>query len=234
MRVVTFASTKGGVGKSTMAALTVDSLLRKGELVRIMDFDPQGSFLTWAEAVLPEWPNLKISEPQLGDEASFKQLYDELVGVTEEEADWLIIDTAGQDHFRQHPALAISDLVICPSGAVRSELIGVQKTAAYLQIALNQVDPDIDPLDMLRVLFQRQNGFPDKTMIAMHEILENHFGIVGEFHRSSAITSFLGNGVSTEQAIKISRAEKKDPKPFVKIQEAADQFTENLKVEFNG
>lgn len=234
MHVITFASTKGGVGKSTMAAITTDSLLRKGYSVRAIDVDPQGNFRNWAEAAQPEFKNLTVTQPKRGNDATFHEMYDELVDIFEEETDWVIIDTAGQDHFRQHPALAISDLVICPSGPVKIELVGVQKTVAYLKIALEQVDPDLDPMDILRILYQKPNGFPDKTMRTMREVLYKHFGVVDEFHQSSAIKNFVGEEKTTDQAIAALKSDGKDPKSFIKIQEAADRLTTSIMEQFNG
>lgn len=233
MQVVSFASTKGGVGKSTMAALTTDSLIRKGHSVRVIDLDPQYNLQSWAEAVKPRNANLIVSEPQLDETASFIELYNELVEIFEDETDWVIIDTAGKDSAQQHPALAISDLVVCPSGPVENELIGVQKTVEYLRIALSNVAPDVDPMDMLRVLYQEPIGFPDKSMLTFKEVLYQHFGVIDKIHRSSAITSFLGDRVTTAEAIEAAKAEKRSPKSFEKIQTAMDRFTTSLKEQFD-
>ena len=51
MKILTFASTKGGVGKSTTATLVADSLLRRGETVRLVDFDEQNSVSKWAQPI---------------------------------------------------------------------------------------------------------------------------------------------------------------------------------------
>ena len=234
MNIISFASTKGGVGKSTMSAIVTDSLLRNQKTVRFIDLDPQGTTQRWAEAVGTTNTGLKISEPTLGKDAAFAELYNELLGLCEDETDWVIIDTPGQDHFRQPPALAVSDVVICPSGPIESELVGVQKTLKYLEFALEQVDPKLDPMDHLRVLYQKPNGFPDTQALTMREVLFNHFGVIGEFHNSAAIGGFLARGMTTTETIASLTDEGKSTQPIKKIQEAADRFTRELEDQING
>ena len=234
MIIVSFASTKGGVGKSTMAAIVTDSLLRKGRSVRMIDLDPQGTAQRWAENIVRTNTSLKISEPKLGREADFVDLYNELLELSENETDWVVIDTPGQDHFHQPPALAASDVVICPSGPIESELIGVQKTLKYLEHALKRIDPELDPMDHLRILYQKPIGFPDAQGLTMREVLFEHFGVIGEFHQSSAIAGFLAKAMTTTESIAALATEGKSAKPIEKIQQAADRFTQELEDQING
>ncbi len=48
--VYSFLNQKGGVGKTTLAIHTADALSRQGKRVLLVDADPQGSALDWAES----------------------------------------------------------------------------------------------------------------------------------------------------------------------------------------
>ena len=229
MQVIAFASTKGGVGKSTVAALATDGFLRNGGTVRVIDCDPQGTLRKWAVPVAERNDRLRLSAIDLEDDATFAHYYNAMLEAFAEETDWVLIDTAGSDDFKQLAALAISDLVICPSGPIEAELLGVQKTVAYLEVALREVESDADPLDMLRVLYQRPNGFANAQMTEMRELIFSHFGAVDELHHSGAIASFLGRKMTSEESI----AAGLDAKPFRKMQEAADRLVANLKGQFD-
>jgi|TARA_R100000935_G_scaffold19574_1_gene37580 cellulose biosynthesis protein BcsQ len=229
MRVITFASTKGGVGKSTLAALCADGLLRQGDTVRLIDLDPQGTLTKWAEPVAQRSPDLQVSQMAVTHPASFAHHYNALVAALEEETDWVIIDTAGSDDVRQLAALAICDLVISPSGPVEAEVMGVQKTLRYLETALREIGSTVPPMDMLRVVYQRPNGFPNAEMHVMRELIYTHFGAVDEIHQSAAITSFLGRRMTTQETITSSS----DPAPFLKMQTAADRLTQSLRGQFD-
>ena len=43
MSLICFASPKGGVGKTTLAANVADAMRRQGRRVLVMDFDPQNT-----------------------------------------------------------------------------------------------------------------------------------------------------------------------------------------------
>lgn len=233
MKVITFASTKGGAGKSTIAAITIDSFLRAGESVRVIDFDKQASLKKWASSVEERTPLITVSKIEDLNDAKFADYYNKLVDIFEDETDWVVIDTAGSDDFRQLAALAISDLVLCPSGPVEDELLGVQKTVQYLKAALDQVAPEDDPMDMLRVIYRQPIGFIDAQMSVMREVLFDHFGVVGTIHHASAITSFISKKETTDEAIAALKQAKKDPKSLKKIQDAADKIANSLRETFD-
>ena len=229
MNIVTFASTKGGVGKSTSAAIFVDSLIRSGQTVRALDFDDQGNFRKWVTGVAPRFLNLTFSEIEGRKDAGFLHYYNALVELFEDETDWVVMDTKGTDDPRQPAALAISDLVIAPSGPIENELAGVSKITEYLRLALKQSDPDVDPLDILRVLYRQPAGFVDRMMAIQREVLFEHFGVISEIHYSGALGSFLGHRKSTDEVIADMKAQKLSITPLHRVQEAADRLVANIK-----
>lgn len=234
MYVVTIASTKGGVGKSTLAAVIIDGFLRTNASVRVVDFDKQRSVKKWATPIAERNPNLKYSEIETIPNGEFKDYYNALLDVIEDETDWVIIDTAGADDHRQLAALAASELVLCPSGPVEDELMGVQKTVEYLKAALEMISEDTDALDMLRVIYRKPIGFPDSNMNAMREVLFSHFGVVDEIHHAGAMTSFLGQKQTTDEIIKDMLANNKNPKSIEKVQVASDRIAASLEESLNG
>lgn len=229
MRVIAFASTKGGVGKSTAAAIAADGILRAGGTVRLIDLDPQGTLAKWARPISERNDALRLSRVEPKDDATFAHRYNAMLAEFEDETDWVLIDTAGTDDARRLAALAIADLVVCPSGPVEAELLGVQKTLHHLDLALKEAGSDADAAGMLRVLYRRPNGFPNAEMNRMRELIFGHFGAVDEIHHSSAIASFLGRRITTDEAIRDGA----DPGPFLKIQDAADRLTASLKGQFD-
>lgn len=229
MNIVTFASTKGGVGKSTSAAIFVDSLIRSGQTVRALDFDDQGNFRKWVTGVAPRFPNLTFSEIEGRKDAGFLHYYNALVELFEDETDWVVMDTKGTDDPRQPAALAISDIVIAPSGPIENELAGVSKITEYLRLALKQSDPDVDPLDILRVLYRQPAGFVDRMMTIQREVLFEHFGVISEIHYSGALGSFLGHRKSTDEVIADMKEQKLSITPLHRVQEAADRLVANIK-----
>lgn len=54
--VISFLNQKGGVGKTTLAIHTADAISRKGHRVMLIDADPQGSALDWANSRQSESP----------------------------------------------------------------------------------------------------------------------------------------------------------------------------------
>ena len=55
-RIVSIASQKGGVGKTTVAMLLADWLHNEGKSVKVLDLDPQASAQKWQSRSLAEFP----------------------------------------------------------------------------------------------------------------------------------------------------------------------------------
>ena len=234
MRILTFASTKGGVGKSTTAALVADSLLRRGDTVRLVDFDEQNSVSKWAGEICERNENLRLTEFKLPRDATVPDYYNLMLDEFEDETDWVVIDTKGADDAKQLAALAICDLVLAPSGPIDDEVTGIEKTLGYFRMALAATgEEDTDPKSMLRVIYQRPAQFPNEVMLGYEHVIHDHYGAVEGLHRSSTISTFIGNKMTTDEAIELAKSEKRDTKAFKKIQQAADRLTDEIIGEFD-
>ena len=111
MPVITIASTKGGVGKSTLAVNLSAQFAKQGHDVALLDADPQGSAFKWntvRQAVIDE--GVKLS-PIFVASVQGQTLLD----LSKEKADqgyYVFIDSAGVDNQSTRSALVRSDYVL--------------------------------------------------------------------------------------------------------------------------
>lgn len=105
--LVTLAGQKGGGGKSTIAVNLAAEWLRRGRRVLLVDADPQGSALTWAE-VAAERGHEAPAVVALGD--NIRQALAGLAGGYE----IVVVDTAGRQSARLAGALALADVALLP------------------------------------------------------------------------------------------------------------------------
>lgn len=107
MTVVSFASPKGGAGKSTSALLLATAVARSGTSVAIIDADPNGAQVDWAQMAGPV-ENLTVLADSKED-----TIIDtvERVAAT---ADLTIVDIAGAAQMLASDVMSRSDLVIIP------------------------------------------------------------------------------------------------------------------------
>lgn len=233
MNILTLASTKGGVGKSTTAALIADSLFRRGDTVALVDFDIQGSVTNWAVPVSERNERIELLELDVPHDASVADCYNMMLEKFDEDTDWIIIDTKGGDDARQIAALAICDLVLSPCGAEKNEVTGVEKTLAYFKEGLKATgDDDTDPKSLLRVIYQKDAQILTTQMRAYEELIQKHYGALSGVHRSTTIRSFLGNEMTSDEAIADAKADGRSFASLVKMQEAADRLTATIIGEF--
>lgn len=128
-KVLTLATSKGGVGKSTLARNLAAHWLNIGHKVAIIDADPQGSIIGRHD---PEGALSKlkvIAEP----EENVSNVIDEIKGLYSH----IIVDTGGFRNRTTIRALVKSDLALIPLKASSDDVAGALETHALIQ-ELNQ------------------------------------------------------------------------------------------------
>lgn len=107
MPIISFASPKGGSGKTTAALLLATEIAQKGISVTIIDADPENYIHSWSK--LPDKPaNLKIIKSPKEN-----TIIDDIHRASEESS-FVIIDLEGTANMLVAYAMSMSDLVIIP------------------------------------------------------------------------------------------------------------------------
>jgi chromosome partitioning protein len=102
-------SPKGGVGKTTAAAILGATLAERGETVVMVDADPNQPLKHWASRQIALPANLTVYE-----DVTESSMLDE-VERGQAAARWVIIDVEGSKNLAVSYAVASSDLVIIPT-----------------------------------------------------------------------------------------------------------------------
>jgi chromosome partitioning protein len=104
--VISFLNQKGGVGKTTLAIHTAAALVRKGRRVMLIDADPQGSALDWANSRQAESPFPIVGLPKAS-------LHKELPQISHG-YDAVVIDGTPRVYDVARSAIMASHLVLIP------------------------------------------------------------------------------------------------------------------------
>jgi chromosome partitioning protein len=108
MRILTFASAKGGTGKSTLAAHLAVEAERLGHgPVALVGADPQGSLAAW-------WNSRQAEAPQFAA-VDIPQLATQLVALERQDIALVVIDTPPALTGVIARAIAVADLVCIPA-----------------------------------------------------------------------------------------------------------------------
>lgn len=104
--VFSFLNQKGGVGKTTLAVHTADALARWGRRVMLVDADPQGSALDWANSRQSEAPFPIIGLPKASLHKELPQIGHGYAAV--------VIDGTPRVYDVARSAIMASDVVLIP------------------------------------------------------------------------------------------------------------------------
>lgn len=145
MPIITIASTKGGVGKSTIAVNIATQLQKNGIRVALLDGDPQGSVTKWnlvREAVIQDGVNLpSIFVASAQGESLLSIALDK-----SQQGYWVIIDSAGVDNTVTRQTLLKTDYILtlsAPSPLDLWEIDTLLKMVQSLERAQNRRVPVI-------------------------------------------------------------------------------------------
>ena len=139
MDVVTLYSTKGGCGKTTLAAhLAVEAEKQGGGAVAVIDADPQASLARW-------WNSRKAATPAF-IQTTLADMPAQLAVLRAAGVRLVLIDTPGADVSHSRSILRLSDLVVIPSrpspldlGTLGSTVGAVEDEGRPLMFVLNAV-----------------------------------------------------------------------------------------------
>jgi chromosome partitioning protein len=123
MPIISFASSKGGAGKTTSSIILGTELAASGARVVLIDADPAGRLARWA--AITELPN-GIEVIQSTGERTILDEIDEAIS----KAAFVIIDLEGSASRLASFAIGESDLVVVPSGEEQQDADAAVDTLA--------------------------------------------------------------------------------------------------------
>lgn len=107
-KIFLFGSQKGGCGKSTLAVNVAGWLLKENKDVILVDADPQGSAVRWAQ---DRQEHDKVTNiPHVQASGNINQTLKELAT----KYDYVIVDTAGRDSRELRTGMIVADVLISP------------------------------------------------------------------------------------------------------------------------
>jgi cellulose biosynthesis protein BcsQ len=121
MNVITFASRKGGAGKSTLTAHLAAYAHGLGHRCLIVDADPQGSLTLWHSMRPDRQPALQSAARGIDRALAFAQV---------DGYEWVFIDTAPTMWVVVQEAIRAATLVVIPARPGFFDLAAVRDTAA--------------------------------------------------------------------------------------------------------
>jgi len=127
MCIITILSTKGGVGKSTVAVNLAVEFSKAGHKVALLDSDPQGSVANWngVREVMIEEDN-KLSSIFIAS-VQGESLF-ELAQKKSEDGYIVLIDTVGADSRSSRSAMVVAEYVLTLSAPSTLDLWEVDRT----------------------------------------------------------------------------------------------------------
>jgi chromosome partitioning protein len=149
--ILTLAGQKGGTGKSTLAINLAVEWMRRGRRVLLVDSDPQGTSLTWAN-VAAEAGTQAPTVVALGD--NLRQALPELA----QSVDITIVDTAGRQSRRLAGALMVADIALLPCRPYPSDIWALAESVDTVRTVL-----DIRPELIAAIVI---NGMETRTTLS--------------------------------------------------------------------
>ena len=155
LRVVTFASTKGGVGKTTLAGALAVRAAEESRRVALLDLDPQESLASW-------WTRRgRTKNPKLFEVDATTEAIELLMS---EGWQWVFIDTGPARIELIEPGIAVADLVLIPT---RPSALDIEQAAICVELCETHGKPHAfvlnhapagTKLTKSSIQFLRQNG----------------------------------------------------------------------------
>lgn len=155
-KVITLATSKGGVGKSTLARNLAAHWLNIGHKVAIIDADPQGSIISRHDKEGPLKALTVIAEP----EETVSTVIDDIKSTHT----FIIVDTGGFRNRTTIRALIKSHLAIIPLKSSADDVAGALETYNLIKELNKTPERTSNPIKYRMILTMTQKG----TIISKH------------------------------------------------------------------
>lgn len=184
MSVITFASSKGGAGKTTSAIVLATTLAKRGR-VCVIDADPAGRLTAWAKkSDLPSSLTLFrcISEREIHD----------AIDRAQEGHDFVVIDLEGAASRLNAFAMGESDLVVIPMGDEQQDAEAAIETLDQVSLQARATRREIP----VRILFARTKAAVKSRLAkSLNEQVRAKIGaFTTELHDRSAYSALHNYG----------------------------------------
>jgi len=146
MKIVTFASFKGGAGKSTSVMAVTSSLISQGKRVALFDADENQPLVDWKRSAIAHdtWSeNCQVFETD--DLKSLEQSYEI---AEKQEHDLAIIDTRGGGSELNNACITSASLIAIPSALTTLDMTSALSTFEHT-VLLSQQMENLPPLNSL-------------------------------------------------------------------------------------
>ncbi len=156
MPIISLVSTKGGVGKSTLALNIAVQLAKMGESVSLIDSDPQGSTMRWAsvressaDTLLPIFIASAMGRAlqEMAQERSKKGI--------------VLVDSAGVVNEKSRSVIELADYVLTLSNNAPMELWEVKTTLDTIGLVERKAKRRIPSLLLLNRIHPSTRDFSD-------------------------------------------------------------------------
>lgn len=127
--IVALVGGKGGVGKSTLAVCLAAEWFQRGRRVLLVDLDPQGSVMTWAEVATEAGNHGTPDAVSLGD-----NVRKALPGLAAD-YDIVVLDCPGRMAKRVAGALMVADVALLPCSGSTTDVWAVAETVDVVEQA---------------------------------------------------------------------------------------------------
>ncbi|MEL6227143.1 MAG: ParA family protein [Pseudomonadota bacterium] len=162
--IVSFASSKGGVGKSTTCAAVAAKLAADGACVLVLDLDLNQTVARWARKA-----DMATLEAIAVPSEKFTAIYREKLGGADT-FDHVLIDLAGTREATLLKAMARSDLVVIPAQAsepdLREALVVIDDVRDVVEAGATHVQ--------YRLLLTKLFPLPTRVTLFAHQEIKRH------------------------------------------------------------
>ena len=189
MTVLSFATSKGGAGKTTSAIVLGTTLARKGHLVTLIDADPAARLMAWHERTLEN--DIRIKNLSVVQSTGESTIADEIEWANKQ-SDFVLIDLEGAATMTNSVAMAESDLTLLLMGDEQQDAQAVIETVDQINLLARMARRDLP----FRVLFARtEAGRKNRLAKSLNEQVRNNIGsFKTELRRRMAFSALHSDG----------------------------------------